>query len=458
MEATAQETITPEAALSILQDQLQKLLVTIKGQTGIPGISLGLNIGPQKITANVGTISIDSDIPMTENTHFQLGCLTKLLTSMVAAELITAGKLDPDDPIEKYLYELRNTERGRNIEIWHLLSHTSGYPGLNINDPGTAYYYTWPKLIEYLKVAPPFFISGTVFSYEHSEYVILGEIIKRITGKSVLELFTEIIFEPLHIKVGSIKKDQRGKYIYAIDHVFNPETMEYTKLAPVPFGDFWHASLSHLTMSLKDILRISAIICGIEKDATCLSESALNFVKKQVVKVPYAYGSSRHENIPLAFGVGSAFYRGWIYGKNGSARGQTCGLRFDPNNKISFVVGINAWLPYIRDTIINNIFGVLRRKAIPEVSAEPFETSLEDLAGTYIGVQGYEIVVTCEGDQIACLVNHRNSTVLKVLMKKDEKGILHTISDTQHFSLGFFIEPDSGYKGLMLGMLAFRKQ
>ncbi|MBN2420445.1 MAG: hypothetical protein JXL81_13735 [Deltaproteobacteria bacterium] len=52
MEATAQETITPESAINILQDQLQKFLTTIKEQTGIPGISLALNIGSQKITAN----------------------------------------------------------------------------------------------------------------------------------------------------------------------------------------------------------------------------------------------------------------------------------------------------------------------------------------------------------------------------------------------------------------------
>ncbi len=132
-----------------MQDQLQKFLVTIKEQTGIPGISLALNIGTHNISVNVGTLSIESQELISENTHFQLGCISKLMTAIVTAELITSGKLDPDDPIEKYLNELRGTERGKNIQIWHLLSHTSGYRGLNIMDPGVSYFYTWEKFLEY---------------------------------------------------------------------------------------------------------------------------------------------------------------------------------------------------------------------------------------------------------------------------------------------------------------------
>ena len=314
------------SVMNNIRKQLKTDLTTIKEQTGVPGISVAMNIGQPKLFANVGTLSIDSQQPMDENTHFQLGCITKLMTAMVAAELIEAGKLDPDDPIEKYIEEFRGTERGKNLAIWHLLSHTSGYRGLNINDTGTAYFYTWPKFIEYFKTTPQLFKPGTVFSYEHSEYVILGEIIRRITGHDILDLYNEMIIEPLKIAVGSIKNEKRGNEPYAVDHSFNAEAMKFESLKPVPFGDFWNSSLNSFTMSIKDILRISSTICGIHKPPPGMSENALKFVQKQVVKLPRTYGSSRHEQIPGAFGVGCAFYRGWFLGHNGSARGQTCGL------------------------------------------------------------------------------------------------------------------------------------
>ena len=213
-----------------------------------------------------------------------------------------------------------------------------------------------------------------------------------------------------------------------------------------------------MTMSIQDLLRIASNICGITAVPDGLSEGTMAFVQKQVIKLPRTYGSTRHEQIPGTFGIGCAAYRGWILGQNGSARGQTCGLRFDPRNKIALVVGINAWQPFIRDSIINRVFGALRGQAIPQLPEKPFESSLNDLVGTYVGPQSKEIIVTNEGDQITCKLNISNAPSIKVIMQKDDKGILQVCSDTLHYSLGFFTEPDSGVNGMMLGLSAFRKQ
>ena len=282
-------TQSPSTVMENLQTQFQTFLNTIKEQTGVPGISLAMNIGPNKITANTGTISIDSNTPITENTHFQLGCISKLLTAMVAAELIQAGKMDTDDPIEKYLEELRGTERGKDIQIWHLLSHTSGYRGLNIMDPAVSYFYSWPKCLDYFKAAQQLFKPGTVFSYEHSEYAMLGEIIKRITGSDILDLYNEMIISPLKLSTGSIKMNQRGNEVYAVDHKFNPETMKFEPLKPAAFSDFWNASLNSITMSIEDLSSIVSTVCGINKASKGISETALEFAQKQIIKLPPTY-------------------------------------------------------------------------------------------------------------------------------------------------------------------------
>jgi hypothetical protein len=300
------------------------------------------------------------------------------------------------------------------------------------------------------------FKPGSVFSYEHSEYVILGEIVKRISGKNIFDLYHEMIFEPLKLTAGSIKENQRGKEVYAINHMFNPDTMEYMRLKSIPLGDFWNASLNSITMNISDLLRIVSSICGITKNQKSMSEGAMKFVKKQVIKLPRTYGSARHEQVPVTFGAGCAGYRGWLLGHNGSARGQTCGLRFDPRSKTALAIGINAWQPFIRDSIINHVFELIRGQPIPSFPENPFEFSLNDLTGNYIGPQDFEIRVVYANGQLICESNSKPPVT--ILMKKDENNFLRVCSETQHYSLGFFNEPSSGIRGLMLGMSAFRKE
>ena len=446
-----------DAAMKTLRGAMQSLATGIRNDTGIPGLCFAVNVDGYEIAVGAGTQAIDNPVEINENTHFQMGCISKLLTAMTAAELIEAGKCHQDDPIEKYLEEFRGTEPGKNLAIWHLLSHTSGYRGLNIYDPGTAYYYSWPKCVEFLKTTPQLFNPGSVFSYEHTEYVILTEIIKRITGTNILDLYHEMIFRPSGIIVGTVKAGNRGDEMYAADHTFNRDTMKYEKVRTIPFGDFWNGSLSGITMTMRDLLRITSIIGGISQVPPGMSESAVKFTHKQVIELPHTCGSSRHEQLPGSFGTGCALYRGWLLGHNGSARGQACGLRFDPHINIAMVIGINAWQPFFRDSIINGVFGMMRGRSIAPLPEKPLETPLEGLAGTYIGPQDCEIVVVCESEQITCTLYDRGTSVIRIMMRRDENGILRVFSDTQHYSLGFFKTPDSGTDALMLGTLAFCK-
>ncbi len=443
------------SAFDNIHYQLEEYLAAVRKETGIPGICLALNIGGNSLTISSGTISADSTEPVDGNTRFRLGCISKVLTALTAADLITAGKIGPDDPVGKYLPELSGTSRGENLLIWHLLSHTSGYRGLDITDPGVAFYYSWSRFLEYFRSAPQMFMPGSVFSYEHSEYVILGEIIQRVSPADIFDLYKEMIFDPLNLFEDSVSKKQRGEGVYAADHIFDPDTMRFKKIKAIPFGDFWKASLNSITMNMSDLLCIASAVCGISK-IPGISEKTLGLVKKQVVKLPRTYGGARHEQVPVTFGIGCASYRGWLSGHNGSSRGQTCGLRFDPNSNTALVIGINAWQPFIRDSIINQAFELLRGRPIPSLPEEPMEFPLNDLTGTYIGPQGFEINVSYENERLICKSNNRR--LAAIILQRDEEGILRACSDTKHHSLGFFNEPGSGIQGLMLGMSAFRKQ
>lgn len=443
----------------IIETQLTNLLQDVRSQANVPGMGIALSMYGKNIQASAGLAAVGSDQSFDINAQFQLGCITKLITCIIAADLIDKGLLDKETPIGSYLQEFSDHENGKIISVWHLMSHTSGFQGLNLADTATAYYYQWPAFVEFLRHTPQLFTPGSVFSYDHSECVLLGEIIQRITGQSMADLYQERIFQPLGLCAGDIRKAASEPDRYVADHIPHPEGKSFSKTRSIPYGPFWHASLSSFTLSLSEIVKLGEAIVGITQPAAPFpSRTALEFVQKQVIKLPSTLGGKHPEQLPGAFGVGCAAYRGWLLGHNGSARGQTCGLRFDPKNKIVLAVGINAWQPFLRDKLINHIFGSLRGQAIPLASQDPLEYPLERLIGTYAGPLGVVCTVSNFNNTLQCDFGPQNSTRrMKVMLEQSDTGELRVATEALHHSLGFFKNPDNGEPCLMFGLAALRK-
>jgi CubicO group peptidase (beta-lactamase class C family) len=116
-----------------------------------PGAAIAMSIAGERMEASLGVANSASGEPLSSRSRFQLGCITKLLTSLVALELSNSGRLDLERPITAYLPEMDDVLAGRSLTSRHLLSHTSGYQGVNIADPGVRYYFGWPKFLEILR-------------------------------------------------------------------------------------------------------------------------------------------------------------------------------------------------------------------------------------------------------------------------------------------------------------------
>ncbi len=449
-----------EEASRSIRVYLIELLEKIRQKSRIPGIAITVSIQGIRCEAAIGELAEGGVEPMSVDARFQIGCITKPMVAMVAAEFVADGRLDPDARISRYIPELADIDVTRELSVWHLLSHTSGVQGLNINDPAVAYSYNWDKFLAHLRGTRRLFTPGSVFSYDHSEYALVGEIVERISGCKIGELLRTHIVEPLGLTTGTVRGDQQLVDRCVVDHTPDSSAGTFRKLKPIPFGAFWRASLSDLTMSLSDILRIAEAIPGISRStAGRPTPEAMELVQKQVLQLPAMFGSARAEQLPASFGLGCAAYRGSLLGHNGSARGQTCGFRFDPRAGFALAVGLNSWQPYLRDKIINHVMGVLRGQSIPPAPRAQLELPVDDLPGTYYGPGAVEARVVQSGaGGLSCSVTAPGQPQpLVVDMRADEKFGLVVSSDTQHHSLAFFREPESGIHGLMFGMTALRK-
>lgn len=444
--------------LASFGERLRSFVREIRDATGVPGIGAGVSSNGRRIFACAGTLSSADATPLTEDTRFHLGCITKSLLAAVALERARAGALELRAPLGEYLPELGRTRVGRCIQVAHLLSHTSGYQGTNPLAPGMRN-VSWEAFVDYLRHAPQFFAPGAVFNYEHSEAVILAQILRRATTQSGAELIRRDLFEPLGL-LAAAEGATRDTHAFAGHNALDARTRSYRPVVPAPFGRFWHAAFSAAGVSLRDLLRLSEAAMGVSARAGSgpISDWARSRLHTPVVHLPHGAGGPLAEMLPVAFGLGAAVLRDGFFGSTGVAEGQSIGMRYDPAAASSVVVAINARLPHLRDFVLDTVCRHLTGRARRARGDQPFGFHLRELAGVYRGAGDARVYAAVEGKRLTCLIAPRGrADGLRVELGIDGDGRSTVYSTLPQLSIGFFRETSSGDIGLMLGLNAYKR-
>lgn len=148
-----------------------------------------------------GLANIEHGVPNAPHTKFRLGSITKQFTAMAILILQEQGKLSVDDLVSKHVEGCPET--WKDVTIHHLLTHTSGIPSFT-SLPGYAPSMPLPsspkQTLDRVRDMPLEFPPGEKFVYSNSGYVLLGQIIEKVSGKPYEKLLPEVIFEPLGMK------------------------------------------------------------------------------------------------------------------------------------------------------------------------------------------------------------------------------------------------------------------
>jgi CubicO group peptidase (beta-lactamase class C family) len=441
--------------LESLRPRLQGFVARVQRETAVPGIGVAVSIAGEQLEAYAGTRAAGRVLSLGPEARFHLGCTTKLLLAMLTLELSHAGALDLDAAVGDYVAELRGTRHGRQVRVGHLLSHTSGYRGTHILDEATRV-DSWDDFVAYLEAAPALFAPGTVFSYEHTEAVLLGEVVHRVAQRPSLELIVERLLAPLGIAPGRFgaAPDERD----AGRHRFDAASRSFVPLdATRPVAPFWLPAFSAFTVTLADLLRIAESALPQSGAAHPLSDRTLAALATSVVRLPPAAGGPLSELLPVAFGLGTGEMRDLCRGNTGISAGQCLGLRFDADTRVAIAVALNAAAPHVRDFVLATVASEIVRRPVQR-EGEPFAFELAALAGTYLGPGGGLIRTRFERERLVCEIGreHRRET-LTVELALDGGGRLALRSPVPQLSIGFFAAPHDGAMGLMLGLSAYAR-
>ncbi len=166
----------------------------------IKGLALSIVKGDQILyMQGYGTANAQGD-PATPQTPWPMGSVTKSFTALAIRQLADAGKVNLDAPLQDYLpeFQLADPDAASAITIRDLLDHTSGISKLEgeapyLNSPNTTFAENLDRLAGYLPVYQP----GEHEEYSNWNYVLLAQVVSRVSGQPYAEYVDENIFAPL---------------------------------------------------------------------------------------------------------------------------------------------------------------------------------------------------------------------------------------------------------------------
>lgn len=169
----------------------------------IPGVALGVyRDGKLTRAQGYGLANVEWGATVTPDTIFQSGSVGKQFTATAVMMLVEEGKVGLDDPIKKYFPG--GPETWNDIKVHNLLSHTSGLgeyeTGARTKVGGPFYMrmdYTEDELYKRITEMPMDFKPGEDWAYRNTNYVLLGILIQKVTGKFYGDFLQERIFRPL---------------------------------------------------------------------------------------------------------------------------------------------------------------------------------------------------------------------------------------------------------------------
>ena len=171
-----------------------------------PGCAVAASLNGKLVVSRAyGSADLERDVPIRPDTVFDAGSLTKQFVAATVLTLADEGRLALSDDVRKYIPEL--PDYGRKITIDHLLTHTSGLRDWTGMEPLTNGNADAFHLI--LRQRALNFTPGDEFAYSNSGFVLLKEIVTRVSGMPFADFARKRLFEPLGLKVTSYQMDLR---------------------------------------------------------------------------------------------------------------------------------------------------------------------------------------------------------------------------------------------------------
>jgi CubicO group peptidase (beta-lactamase class C family) len=208
------------------QDQLQDLLNEQVEQSSVPGFVAGIWWDGDAFEAASGIANLNTGAPMTPDTAFLLGSISKVAVTSMLMRFVERGAVRLDDRVIDHLPELRlgNQTTLETLQVRHLVNHSSGIDAADFAPDFGRGTDAIRRYVAALGDIGQVYPIGQHISYCNPGFIIAGRMLEVITGDDFDSILKREIFTPFDLSRSSTSGDEAILHRTAIGHIVDPET------------------------------------------------------------------------------------------------------------------------------------------------------------------------------------------------------------------------------------------
>src|SRR5512138_2422936 len=177
-----------------------KFIVKEMKRLQVPGVAIGIYHKGEELDAGFGVTSIEHPLPVTVDTLFQTGSISKTFTGTLMMALVEQGKVDLDAPVRKYIkdFKVKDKDVSKSVTVRHLLTHMGGWVGDYFNDFGNGE-DALDKMVKDIAKMEQIQPMGTLWSYNNTGFNVASRIIEVVTKRPYEQAMQEMLLTPLRL-------------------------------------------------------------------------------------------------------------------------------------------------------------------------------------------------------------------------------------------------------------------
>ncbi len=323
-------------------------------KNGIPGLAVGISVDGENHVFTYGVMSKTTGQPVTPQTLFELGSISKTFTVTLSTYAETQGKLSLAGKVEDYLPSMKGKPFG-DVTLVHLGTHTAGGFPLQVPDNVK----TEPQLLAYLKAWKPAYKAGTHRTYANPSIGMLGYVTAKAMGQSYDSAMQDVLFPALGLKstFTVVPKAKMADYAQGYKRTGEPARMTPAILSSEAYG---------VRSTATDMIRFVNANMGLEKLDGKLQQAIANThtgyfsvgaMTQDMIWEQYAYPAALKtlietnsgallKTVPVSEISPPMKPRGDVFiNKTGSTNGFGAYVAFIPEQKLGIVILANKNYP-----------------------------------------------------------------------------------------------------------------
>jgi D-alanyl-D-alanine carboxypeptidase len=413
---------------------IDRVVAAAMDEGGTPGLALAITSEDRLLyVGHYGYADLARRTPVTDQTLFQIGSISKSFTALALMHQWDEGVFDPQKPVTEYLPWWEVQTEFEPITGHHLLTHTSGIPA-NRDDIYGSRYMVW-AIREQATAWPPV----EKFHYSNVGYQTLHFLLKELSGEPYADLIGRLILEPLGMDHTNAVIALETRTSQAVGYVTPYDDRPHhpsRQLVEAPFMEYGLGD-GCIQSTAADMAAYMRMLMngGQGPDSRIVSEAAFD-----LFSTPHWGASNENRSVGYGYGMGVSREGGHDFlTHSGGMVGLYANMEIDLTDRMGIVVLVNGpiqWkdlFDYARDALRT----AARGESPPPPPGKKDPTLVEnaaDFAGKFTTASGTDIVF--EADSGRLVLHHQDDTIVLESSDKDSFYTPHPDFDRYYFNFG----------------------